>query len=77
MGEGREGFFCRVALVLAVRQRSYQACESIAAQNTDSKIAVGRLRFVALCGSLYYWGIDVIRCARYGSAPSWPAVAPR
>ena len=25
----------------------------VAAQNTDSKSAVGRLRFVALCGNLY------------------------
>ena len=37
--------------------------QPVAAQNTDSKIAVGRLRFVALCGSLYYWANDVIRCA--------------
>ena len=37
--------------------------EPVAAQNTDSKSAVGRLRFVALCGNLYYWAIDVIGCA--------------
>ena len=35
----------------------------VAAQNNDSKSAVGRLRFVALCGNLYYWAIDVIGCA--------------
>jgi hypothetical protein len=35
----------------------------VAAQNTDSKSAVGRLRFVTLCGNLYYWAIDVIGCA--------------
>ena len=37
--------------------------EPAAAQNTDSKIAVGRLRFIARCGNLYYWAIDVIHCA--------------
>ncbi len=35
----------------------------VAAQNNDSKSALGRLRFVALCGNLYYWASDVLHCA--------------
>ncbi|MEE3369232.1 MAG: hypothetical protein VX346_07805 [Planctomycetota bacterium] len=57
----------RLLLVMGIVGRG----EPVAAQNTDSEIAGGRLRFVALCGNLYYWAIDGIRCA----PPQFSAVA--